>query len=143
MFFKRKSTAPDSSDKAARKEALALPRRKTVQFEPEKMNISELDEMMKSDLHSTLLKAFPPANYYKNKRSWLECELYFNDDYTVIYTRLVTHVNERTTGSTDFYRLDYELLRSLLRRFGQNISIDNDKKERGFALSICSREQNT
>ena len=119
MFFKKKSSVSDTSDKAAKKEALALPRRKTVQFEPEKMNIAELDEMLKNDLQGTLIKTLPPANYYKNKTSWLECQLFFDDEYTVIYARLVAHVNERATGSTDFYRLYYELLRSLLRRFGQ------------------------
>jgi len=120
MFFKKK-VVPDMSDKAVRKAALALPRRKTVQFEPDKMNAVELDEMLKNDLSDTLLKAFLPANYYKNKKSWLECEIYFDDEYTTVYIRLVTYVNERPTGSTDFYKLDYELLRSLLRRFGQNI----------------------
>jgi hypothetical protein len=122
MFFKKKDgTVSNPSEKAVKKEALSLPRRKTVQFEPGKMNIAELDEMLKADLKETLIRTLPPANYYKNKKNWLECELYFNDDYTIVYTRLVTHINDRPTDSTDFYRLDYELLRSLLRRFGQQI----------------------
>jgi hypothetical protein len=121
MFFKKKTGNADTSDKSAKKAALALPRRKTVQFEPEKMNIAELDAMLKSDLHGTLIKTLPPANYYKNKSNWLECQLFFDDEYTEIYARLVTHINERVTDSTDFYKLDYELLRSLLRRFGQQI----------------------
>ena len=123
MFFKKKTgVSADNSDKAAKKAALVLPHRKTIQFEAERMNIPELDEMLRTDLSGTLLKAFPPANYYKNKSNWLECELYFNDDYTTVYTRLVAHVNEKSTDATDFYSLDYDLLRSLLRRFGQQIT---------------------
>ena len=121
MFFKKKSKDVSETERAIKKAALALPRRKTVQFEPDKMNAAELDEMLRNDMSGTLLKAFPPANYYKNKKSWLECEIYFDDEYTTVYIRLVTYVNERPTGSTDFYKLEYELLRSLLRRFGQQI----------------------
>ena len=120
MFFKKKVSVPESVQ-SAKKEALSLPCRKTVQFEPEKMNITELDIMLKNDLTGTLLKALSPANYYRNKRSWLECALYFNNDYTIIYTRLTAFVNDRPAGGTGFYKLDYELLRGLLRRFGQNI----------------------
>jgi hypothetical protein len=69
MFFKKKSKDVPELNKTMKKVALALPRRITVQFEPDKMNAVELDEMLKNDISGTLLKAFPPANYYKNKKA--------------------------------------------------------------------------
>ena len=112
MFFKKKS--PKSP-------AHYLPNKKTVQFEFAKTNVADLDSMLKNDLSGTLLKTLPPANYYKNKRDWLDCEIRYNDDYSAIYVRLVPCVNDKPKGSTEFYQIDYELLRGLLRRFGQNI----------------------
>ncbi|MCL2634204.1 MAG: hypothetical protein FWD34_06810 [Oscillospiraceae bacterium] len=111
MFFKKKETKPP----------IPLPNKKTVQFEPVKMNSAELDTMLRGNLSDTLLKTLVPANYYQNKLSWLDCELRYNDDYSVVYVRLIPCINDKQKGSTAFYQLDYELLRGLLRRFGQNI----------------------
>jgi len=111
MFFKKKEIKPP----------VPLPNKKTVQFEPVKMNVAELDIMLRDNLSDTLLKTLPPANYYQNKHRWLNCELRYNDDYSLVYVRLVPCVNDKPKGSTEFYQLDYELLRGLLRRFGQSI----------------------
>lgn len=121
-FFKSKrEKASDTPDRTVKKEALSLPRKKIVQFESESKNISELDEMLKNDLRNTLTHALPPANYYRDKKNWLNCELYFDDEYTTVYARIVLLVNDHSSGSTYFYKLDYKLLRDLLRRFGQYI----------------------
>ena|GEM_PF-2987727 len=118
-FFKKPKPL---SETPLKKQALALPRRKTVQFEPqEKLSVAELDELLRSDPVTLLTETLPPANYYRDKRSWLECELYFNDDYTTAITRLVSKANERVVGATDFHEIDYDLLKALLRRFGQYI----------------------
>ena len=120
MFFFKKSKP--LSETPAKKQALALPRRKTVQFEPTgKVSVAELDEMFCNDISTALTKTFPPANYYRDKRSWLDCELYFDDDYTTAFVRLVVKSNEKAVGATDFYGVDYDLMKALLRRFGQYI----------------------
>ena len=111
MLFKKKEKSPP----------VYLPRKKTVQFESTKTDITELDNMLHDNLAETLLKTLPPANYYQNKRNWLDCELRYNDDYSIVYVRLVPCVNDKPKGSTEFYKLDYEMMRGLLRRFGQNI----------------------
>jgi len=118
-FFKKPKPL---SEAPLKKQALALPRRKTVQFEPqEKLSVAELDECLRSDPVNLLTKTLPPANYYRDKRSWLECELYFNDDCSTAITRLVSKANEKAVGTTDFYEIDYDLLKALLRRFGQYV----------------------
>jgi hypothetical protein len=110
-FFRKKDRLPP----------IPLPNKKTVQFESTKINAAELDAMLRDKLSETLLKTLPPANYYRDKRSWLDCEVHYSDDYSTVYVRLVPCVSDKPRGSTEFYELDYELLRGLLRRFGQNI----------------------
>jgi len=118
-FFKKTKPLLEAPLK---KQALALPRRKIVQFEPqEKLSVAELDECLRSDPVTLLTKTLPPANYYRDKRNWLECELYFNDDYSTAITRLVSKANERAIGATDFYEVDYDLLKAMLCRFGQYV----------------------
>ena len=107
MFFKKKEKSP----------LVHLPRKKTVQFESTKTNIAELDSMLRNNITETLLSTLPLANYYQNKHHWLDCELRYNDDYSIVYVRLVPCVNDKPKGSAEFHKIDYELL----RRFGQNI----------------------
>ena len=118
FFFKKPKETPE---KLLKKQVFSLARRKTVQFEPEKVNIAELDAMLQTDLQTTLTKTLPPANYYRDKKSWLDCELFFDDEYTTVFVRLVVYANDKPIGATDFYKLDYDLLKALLRRFGQYI----------------------
>jgi hypothetical protein len=99
MFFKKKEKSPP----------IPLPNKKIVQFEPVTKKVAELDTMLQNNLSETLLKTLAPANYYKNKQGWLNCELRYNDDYSVVYVCLVPFVNDKPKGSTEFYPMDSEV----------------------------------
>lgn len=99
------------------KRAESLPRTKKVQFEP--MPVKEVEAQLDGDLRAIL--NYSPVNYYATKDSYLLCIFYYNEDYSEIYLRLEYHVNDISKGKTRLYSLDKELMRDILRKFGQNI----------------------
>lgn len=99
------------------KRAESLPRTKKVQFDP--MPLKEAEAQLDANLRSILDLA--PVNYYATKDSYLLCIFYYNDDHSEIYLRLEYHVNDVAKGKTRLYALDKDLMRDILRKFGQNI----------------------
>lgn len=113
MFGFLKKTA--KSDKEKRAES--LPRTKKVQFDP--VALEKVEEDLAADTRAVL--KYSPVNYYATKNSYLLCVFYFNDDYSEIYMRFEFRADDKVKGLSRFYRIDRELLRDILRKFGQNI----------------------
>lgn len=113
-FFK-KSAMPAKT--GAEKRAEELPRCKKVQFEavPLKQAEAELD----ADLTAVL--KYVPVNYYATKEKYLLCIFYYSDDYGEIFMRLEYRVDDLPRGKTKLWSIDKELMRGVLRKFGQNI----------------------
>ena len=99
------------------KHAESLPLTKKVQFDP--IPLDRVEAQLNSDLRAIL--DYTPVNYYATKDSYLLCVFYYNDNYSEIYMRLEYCVNDITKGKTRLYSLDKELMRDILRKFGQNI----------------------
>lgn len=110
LFKKQKKTEEE-------KRAESLPRTKKVQFDP--APIDAVEAQLNANLRNIL--EFSPVNYYATKDSYLLCIFYYNDDYSEIYLRLEYCVNDIAKGKTRLYSLDKELMRDILRKFGQNI----------------------
>ncbi len=113
MLFGRKKIFRSEAQKAAE----ALSRTKKVQYTP--MKLSEAEELVAADINA--LVSFEPVNYYAEKVSFLQCTFYYSEDYSEVYFHLERFDNDRATASGEFRKADYELMRSALRRFGQQI----------------------
>lgn len=107
--------------KAAKSEeelrAESLPRTKKVQFEA--MPIERVEQQLGADIRAIL--EYAPVNYYATKNSFLLCVFYYTEDYGEVYFRLEYHLNDQQKGKTRVFAADKELMRDVLRRFGQNI----------------------
>lgn len=99
------------------KRAESLPLTKKVQFDP--VPLDRVEALLNSDLRSIL--DFTPVNYYATKDSYLLCIFYYAEDYGEIYLRLEYRTNDLPKGKTRIYSLDKDLMRDILRKFGQNI----------------------
>ena len=97
--------------------AESLPLTKKVQFDP--IPLDRVEAQLNSDLRSIL--DYTPVNYYATKDSYLLCIFYYQEDYSEIYLRLEYRTNDLPKGKTRIYTLDKELMRNILRKFGQNI----------------------
>ena len=99
------------------KYAESLPRNKKVQFET--MPIDQAEAKLNSDLRSIL--EFTPSNYYAMKDDYLLCVFYFKEDYSEIFMQLEYCVDDVSKSRTPIYTIDKDLMRDILRKFGQNI----------------------
>ncbi len=99
------------------KRAEALEYTKKVQFDP--VPLDRVDAELSDDLRAVL--NYTPVNYYATKDSYLLCIFYYNEDYTEIYMRFEYRTNDLPKGKTRLYSLDKELMRDILRKFGQSI----------------------
>lgn len=113
MFGLFKKTAKSEEEKRAEN----LPRTKKVQFNA--VPLERVEQQLGNDLRAIL--DYTPVNYYATKDSYLLCVFYYNEDYSEIYMRLEYCVNDVTKGKTRLFTPDKELMRDILRKFGQNI----------------------
>lgn len=113
MFGLFKKTAKSEEEKRAE----SLPRTKKVQFNA--VPLERVEQQLGNDLRAIL--DYTPVNYYATKDSYLLCVFYYNEDYSEIYMRLEYCVNDVTKGKTRLFTPDKELMRDILRKFGQNI----------------------
>lgn len=97
--------------------AESLPLTKKVQFDP--IPLEQVERTLNADIRTIL--SFSPVNYYATKDSYLLCVFHYNEEYSEIYMRLEYRVNDQPKGKTRLYKLDRELMRDILRKFGQNI----------------------
>lgn len=102
------------------KRAEELPRNKKVQFEP--MEIADVEKALTGDLREVL--KMNPVNYYATKNRYLLCIFWFAEDYSEVYMRFELRRDDLPIGKSKMYKIDKVLLRDILRKFGQNISID-------------------
>ena len=105
------------------KRAAEMPVNKKVQFEP--MAPAELEKELSADVRSVLKLA--PVNYYATTDRYLLCTLYFEEDYSEVYMRFELRRDDLPVGKTGVYKIDRLLLRDILRKFGQNINIGENK----------------
>ena len=99
------------------KYAESLPMMKKVQFDS--MPIDEAEAKLNSDLNSIL--EFAPANYYAMKDDYLLCVFYYKEDFSEIFMQLEYCVDDVSKSRTRIFSIDKELMRGILRKFGQNI----------------------
>lgn len=110
LFGKSKKSEED-------KRAESMPHTKKVQFEA--VPLKQVEAALDSDLRSVL--SFVPVNYYATKDSYLLCIFYYNEDYGEIYMRFEYRVDDLPRGKTKLRSIDKDLMRDILRKFGQNI----------------------
>lgn len=115
-LFKRKVKIGRTEEE---KRAEALPLTKKVQFEP--MSIEDAERALDKDPRAAL--GFQPVNYYATKNRYLLCVFYYEEDYSEIYMRLELRRDDLPAGKTKLYSIDKTLMRDILRKFGQNISV--------------------
>lgn len=101
----------------AEKRAERLPLTKKVQFEA--VPLKQVETAMDSDLRSVL--GYTPVNYYATKEKYLLCILYYKEDHSEIYMRFEYHADDLPRGKTKLWQIDKDLMRDILRKFGQNI----------------------
>ena len=99
------------------KHAESLPFTKKVQFDP--IQLDKVENDLNDDIR-TILK-LSPVNYYATKENYLLCVFRYNEDYSEIYMQLEYRSNDVEKGKTRLYKADKELMRDVLRKFGQNI----------------------
>ena len=99
------------------KHAESLPLTKKVQFEA--LPLKQVESAMDVDLRTAV--DFVPVNYYATKDKYLLCIFYYNEDYSEIYLRFEYRVDDLPRGRTKLWTIDKDLMRDILRKFGQNI----------------------
>lgn len=99
------------------KRAESLPLTKKVQFEP--VPLKQVETAMDNELRSVL--GYAPVNYYATKEKYLLCIFYYKEDYSEIYLRFEYRVDDLPRGKTKLWKVDKDLMRDILRKFGQNI----------------------
>ena len=97
--------------------AESLPLTKKVQFEA--VPLKQVETEMDGDLRAVV--GYTPVNYYATKDKYLLCIFYYNEDYSEIYMRFEYRVDDLPRGKTKLRAIDKELMRDILRKFGQNI----------------------
>ena len=109
--FKKK---PKSADD---KRAESLPLTKKVQFETVPLKNVEIE----MDDDPRLVLNYTPVNYYATKEKYLLCIFYYKEDYSEIFMRFEYRVDDLPRGKTKLWSIDKDLMRDILRKFGQNI----------------------
>ena len=99
------------------KHAERLPLTKKVQFEA--LPLKQVESAMDADPRAAV--DFVPVNYYAVKEKYLLCIFYYNEDYSEIYLRFEYRVDDLPRGKTGLWKIDKDLMRDILRKFGQNI----------------------
>lgn len=112
-LFKRSKAGKTEEEQRAE----SMPLTKKVQFDP--VSLENVKSELDADLRAVL--RYSPVNYYATKDSYLLCVFYYNEDHSEIYMRFEYCVNDSPKGKTRFYSLDKELMRDILRKFGQSI----------------------
>lgn len=113
MFGLFKKNARSEEDKHAE----SLPLTKKVQFEA--LPLKQIENEMNNDLRAVI--GYTPVNYYATKDKYLLCIFYYNEEYSEIYIRFEYRVDDLPRGKTKLWSIDKELMRDILRKFGQNI----------------------
>lgn len=113
MFRLFKKNTRSGEDKRAE----SLPLTKKVQFEA--LPLKQVESEMDGDLRAAV--GYVPVNYYATKDKYLLCIFYYNEDYSEIHMRFEYHVDDLPRGKTKLWTIDKELMRDILRKFGQNI----------------------
>lgn len=113
MFGLFKKNTRSEEDKRAE----SLPLTKKVQFEA--LPLKQVETAMDVDLRTAV--NFVPVNYYATKDKYLLCIFYYNYDYSEIYMRFEYRVDDLPRGRTKLWTIDKDLMRDILRKFGQNI----------------------
>lgn len=108
----KKSIKPEED-----KRAESLPLTKKVQFEA--VPLKQVEASMDNDPRSVL--GYVPVNYYATKEKYLLCIFYYKEDYSEIYMRFEYRVDDLPRGRTKLWTVDKDLMRDILRKFGQNI----------------------
>lgn len=110
LFKKNKMSEDD-------KHAESLPLTKKVQFETVPLNQVEIE----MDDDPRLVLHYTPVNYYATKEKYLLCIFHYNEDYSEIFVRFEYRVDDLPRGKTKLWQIDKDLMRDILRKFGQNI----------------------
>ena len=113
MFGLFKKNTRSEEDRRAE----SLPLTKKVQFEA--VPLKQVETEMDGDLRAVV--GYTPVNYYATKDKYLLCIFYYNEDYSEIYMRFEYRVDDLPRGKTKLRAIDKELMRDILRKFGQNI----------------------
>lgn len=111
LFSKRKEQSPEEQ------RAKSLPLTKKVQFEDLPINRVEAD--IDEDIRRIL--GYVPTNYYAVKSEYLLCVFFYTEDYSEIYMRFERHINDKPQAFGKFRKIDKELMRDILRKFGIGI----------------------
>lgn len=112
-FLKNRSRPKSEEEKRAE----ALPNTKKVQFIAKPL--SEAQKALDENIRAVL--DFEPVNYYASKERFLLCVLHYSDEYDEILLELEYVVNDVTKEKSRLWSIDRELMRDILRKFGQNI----------------------
>lgn len=113
MFGLFKKSVRSEEDKRAD----SLPLTKKVQFEA--VPLKQVEAAMDGDLR--LVLDYVPVNYYATKEKYLLCIFYYKEDYSEIFMRFEYRVDDLPRGKTKLWAVDKDLMRDILRKFGQNI----------------------
>lgn len=113
MFGLFKKNARSEEEKRAE----SLPLTKKVQFEA--FSLKQVETELDSDLRAAV--GYVPVNYYATKDRYLLCIFYYNEDYSEIYMRFEYRADDLPKGRTKLWAIDKDLMRDILRKFGQNI----------------------
>ena len=113
MFGLFKKNTRSEEDRRAE----SLPLTKKVQFEA--LPLKQVETEMDGDLRAVI--GYTPVNYYATKDKYLLCIFYYNEDYSEIYMRFEYRVDDLPRGKTKLWTIDKDLMRDILRKFGQNI----------------------
>lgn len=98
------------------KKALALPRKKKLQYE--KRGIDEVESDLQTNIDAIL--AYTPVNYYASKLVFLQANIYFDEAKVNIYIQFENYRNEKMIDGTDFYPITLDQFKAILRKFGLN-----------------------
>jgi len=114
FFFRKKDKEVPSNEKNA---ARSMPRTKKVQFMPTKLQ--ELTQQLNTDVYE--LTKLEPVNYYADKSSYFQCTFFYQEDYSEVYFVVEQFNNDFRSGSTPYYKGDYDLMKKVVIKFGQRI----------------------
>ncbi|MBD5128938.1 MAG: hypothetical protein HDT43_03290 [Ruminococcaceae bacterium] len=94
-----------------------MPLTKKVQFEA--VPLKQVEAALDGDIRAVL--GYTPVNYYATKEKYLLCIFYYREDYSEIFIRFEYRVDDLPRGKTKLWSVDKDLMRDVLRKFGQNI----------------------
>ena len=111
MFGLFKKKAPEESALEKRLRDLKLRKISYVDTDFE-----EFTRLMRQDVKSWL--KLKPVNYYATKREYIMGSVYTSPDYEENYVSFERYEQEKRTGKSDIYRVDFELLSKALAKVG-------------------------